>query len=114
MIYINDIPSFRNPEHYKITPDDRIEKIKTIGGVAYQDYGHVAEGDAFSLTCLFSEENFNRLVNLWETRAAVSYKDTAGIIHDNLFIVMGTYEPDKDFPHYMLVTFELWRKRRNG
>ena len=41
MIFINDIPSFRDPEDYEVTPDDRIEKIEIIGSVAYQDYGHV-------------------------------------------------------------------------
>ena len=111
MIFINDIPSFRDPEDYEVTPDDRIEKIEIIGSVAYQDYGHVADGDVFALTCLFSPANFNRLVNLWETRATVSYTDTAGIVHPNLFIVIRNYKLDKDFPTYIFVTFELWRKK---
>ena len=69
MIYINGIASFRDPESYKVIPDDRVEKIEIIGSVAVQDFGHIADGDTFSLTCLFSETNFNQILGLWEARS---------------------------------------------
>ena len=110
MIYINDIPSFRDPERCKVIPDDRVQKIEIINSVAVQDYGHVADGDAFSLTCMFSEENVARFMDLWEARTKVTFTDTKGRIHQNLRIHILEYEPDKDFPEYITVSFELWRK----
>ena len=110
MIYINDIPSFRDPENYKIIPDDRVTKIEIIDGVAIQDYGHIAEGDAVSISCLFSESNFNRFLELWERRTLVTFTDTAGVVWSRMRIVMREYECDKKFPKYMMASFELWRK----
>lgn len=110
MIFINDIPSFRKPEHYEITPDERVEKIEIIGGIVVQDLGHVAEGDAYSIECIFSSENWARFYALWEARQKVTFTDTAGKIFHNMRIVMRKYYPDRDFPQYMYATFELWRK----
>lgn len=110
MIYINNVPSFRDPESYKIIPDDRIEKIEIIGSVAIQDYGHISDGDVISLQCLFSEANFNQILNLWNTRTPVTFRDKAGKTFSNMLIVMKEYEPDKNFPKYIMATLELWRK----
>lgn len=112
MIYINNIPSFRDPESYKVIPDDRIQKIELINSVAIQDYGHVKEGDAIAITCLFSQANFNRLTALWEARASVTFKDISGVLWQDMIIVMKEYEPDKKFPKYILASMELWRRTK--
>ena len=109
MIYINNIPSLRDPESYKLIFNDRVEKIEIIGGVAVQDLGHVESGDAFSITCVFSVSNFERIKSLWENREKVSFKDTAGVVWEGMRIVMQELERDKNFPEYVTVTFELWR-----
>ena len=109
MILINDIPSFRDPESYKVTVDDRVQRIEIIGGVAIQDYGHIAAGDTISVTCLFSEINFNRILALWQARSSVTFTDTAGVSHRNKIIIMKEYERDKDFPKYIMASFELWQ-----
>lgn len=110
MIFINDIPSFRDPEHYKVIVDDRIQKIELINGVAYQDYGHVEEGDVISAVCMFTAENFSRLIDLWNARATVTFTDTAGTVWTQLRIVMREYERDRNFPLYVTASFELWKK----
>lgn len=109
MIYINDIPSFRDPEAFKVIPDDRIEKIPLIGGVTTQDYGHIAAGDVFQLTCMFSEDNFDKFLQLWEAREPVTLTTQRGHEFPMLKIVIQEYKYDKDFPECILVTFELWR-----
>lgn len=109
MIKINEIPSFRDPENYKLIFDDRVEKIEIIGGVAVQDLGHIEAGDAFSVTCMFSEANFNQIMALWNARTLVSFTDTAGTVWSGLRIVMKELERDKHFPDYVTATFELWR-----
>lgn len=64
MIYINDIASFRDPEKNFFTPDDRQEKIETIGGIVVQDLGRVIEGDVLALQCMFTAANYARLEEL--------------------------------------------------
>ena len=109
MIYINDIPSFRDPESFKLIVDDRVTKIDLINGVAVQDFGYIPEGDAFSIVCMFSSENFNRVSDLWTARKKVSFTDIAGVTWQGLRIVLKEVEYDKNFPDYVIATFELWR-----
>ena len=65
MIYIDDIPSFRAPESFELEFDDRIEKIQLIKGNTIQDYGFIQNGETFLITCIFSQENYLRLTDLW-------------------------------------------------
>lgn len=109
MIYINGIASFRDPESYKVTVDDRVQRIEIIGGVAIQDYGYIEAGDTISITCLFSEINFNQILALWKARANVTFTDTAGEQRGNMRIFMKEYERDKNFPDYIMASFELWK-----
>ena len=109
MIWINNIPSFRNPESSSLTFDDRVEKVELINGNAIQDYGHVDSGDKFSLTCLFSYSNYERLKLLWTTRTLVSYTDESGDIWQNLRLVFKNIKREKKFPDYVTLTFELWK-----
>lgn len=109
MIYINDIPSFRDPESETLTPDDRLEKIELIGNVVVQDMGRVEAGDVISLKCLFSRENYLRLESLWLSRAKVSYTDVLGVVWQNVRMKWLEVERDRNFPEYIFVTFELWR-----
>ena len=110
MIFINDIPSFRDPENEKFTFDDRVEKIELMNGVAVQDFGHIAEGDAFSLEVMFSKANAERFLELWERREKVSFTDTAGVVWQGMRIVMNEMRRDKNFPQYVVFSFYLWRK----
>lgn len=109
MIYINNIPSFRDPESSSLTFDDRIEKVELINGNTVQDYGHIDSGDKFALTCLFSYSNYVQLKTLWTTRTLVSYTDEAGYVWQNLRLVFKTIKREKKFPDYVTLTFELWK-----
>lgn len=110
MIYINDIPSLRNPENDKLNLDHRIEKVELINGTGIQSYGHVKSGDTFDLTCVFSVPNLERLKLLWEAEEPVTYTDSAGVVWQNMLLVLRTIEPYKKYESgYKIVTFELWR-----
>lgn len=109
MIYINDIPSFRDPESETFTPDDRLEKIELIGNVVVQDMGRVEAGDVISLKCLFTRENYLRLESLWLSREKVNYTDVLGVEWQNMRLKFLEVERDRNFPEYLFVTFELWR-----
>lgn len=109
MIYINDIPSFRNPESEKLIPDDRVEKIELLGGAAVQDLGRVEAGDVLSIKCLFNRENYLRFNEVWESRAKVNYTDCDGVVWQNMTLKVLEIERDRDFRGFFYVTFELWR-----
>ena len=109
MIYINNIPSLRNPESCEYSFDDRVEKIELINGTTTQDYGHVESGDSFALSCVFSYSNYLLLKNLWINRQFVSYTDEAGKNFYNLRLVFKSVKRVNRFPNYVTLAFELWR-----
>lgn len=109
MIYINNIPSFRNPEEEEFIPDDRQERIEIIGDIEVQDLGRVENGDVISLQCMFSAANFELLKALWLARTKVTYTDTGGQQYQNMRIKITRWKRDRDFPNYFFVNFELWR-----
>ena len=109
MIFINDIPSLRDPESSTHTFDDRVEKIELINGNTVQDYGHIESGDTDTFTCVFSAENFERIKALWATRTRIAFTDENGTVHNNLRLVFRNYRPVNKFPNYIILTFELWR-----
>lgn len=109
MIYINDIPSFRSPEKCEHIFDDRIEKIELVNGNAVQDYGHVESGDSYELECMFTLENYLRVLQLWMAREFVTYTDEEGIVNEHMRLVCRRVRRDKNFLSYRFLTFELWR-----
>lgn len=111
MIYINDIPSLRDPESHSLIFDDRAEKIPIINGVVLQDYGHIPQGDSFGLECVFSEENYNRIAELWTNSQRVNYTDSNGIVHSDLKLYFRNVRRYPKFPNYVVLNFELWRAK---
>lgn len=109
MIYINDIPSFRDPEVCELNIDDRIEKVELINGNTVQDYGHCETGDSISLECIFSMENYLRINELWQTRTKVNFTDESGDIWSNMRLVLKKIKYVKKFPEYVYLNFELWK-----
>jgi len=109
MIYINDIPSFREPEDEELIPDDRRERIELIDNVMSQDLGRIEAGDVIALQCLFSPENYARLKALWLSRVKVNYTDEEGVVWQNLTMKFLKIKKHKGYPNYKFVTFELWR-----
>lgn len=111
MIYINDIPSFRNPESEVWIINDRLERIELIGSVIVQDNGRTVSGDIIQLKCLFSKENYYRVEQLWMSRTPVNYTDAAGDVWQDMTLKVTEIERDRNFPEYVFVTFELWRAK---
>ena len=110
MIFINDIPSFRDPERCTLIFSDRVEKIETLGGIVVQDLGHIEDDDVFFIECMFTVENCARVSELWESRTKVRFTDTAGVVYNEMRIVIKELTRDKDFPKYIMMKFELWGK----
>lgn len=109
MIYINNIPSFRNPENSEFTFDDRVEKVELINDNTVQDYGHVESGDKLSLTCLFSRTNYEQLKILWLNRTQITYIDESGETSTYQRLVFRKLKRHPRFYDYVFLTFELWK-----
>ena len=107
-IKINNIESYRSPESTSFTVDDRQQIIELLNGTTVQDAGRFRSGDRYSATALFSRENFNAIVALWENRVLVTFTDEAGLVHTNVRIKVLSYKYESRFPDYILVTFEIW------
>lgn len=108
MIYINDIPSLRDPESITYTFDDRIERIKLIGGNTVQDYGNIDSGGVFSVSAVFSLTNYYLIRALWISRTLVTFNDGDGGIWTNRRLVFKSIKRDRNFPNYVTLDFELW------
>lgn len=109
MIWINDIPSFRDPEKCTLIFSDRVEKIEIMNGVSVQDWGHIEADDVFVIECMFTRENCGRVSELWEARQKVNFTDTAGTVYEDMRLVLKELERDRNFPEYVMMRFELWR-----
>lgn len=109
MIYINDIPSLRDPESISYSFDDRIQKIQLIGGNTVQDYGHFEDGDVFTVSAVFSFSNYLLIKDLWINRTLVSFTDTTGDIYTDMRLVFKSVKRDANFHNYVTLEFELWR-----
>ena len=108
-IKINDYESYRSPESIALNLDDRIEKVPLINGNAVQDYGHIANGDYFTISALFSRANFNAISALWAARTLVTFTDDAGEVWTNCRLVFRSYKTFPRFPDVVVLDFEVWR-----
>lgn len=109
MIYIDDIPSFSNPESFQINVNDRQEKFEVFGGHVVQDLGIEDSDFSFSVTVLFSKANFNKVVALWKNRTLVTFTDESGEIWQGCRVILKSYKYQNKFPDYVMATFEIWR-----
>lgn len=108
-IKINDIESYRSPESCAFHVDDRIEKIQLINGNCVQDYGHVESGDFFTVSALFTWDDFARIVTLWEARTPVTFTDENGLQWQGCRVVLRGYKYLPRFRNYVTVDLEIWR-----
>lgn len=109
MIYINNIPSARDPDNGgDRLVDDRKEKIPLINGTAIQNGGIFFGG--FQLSCVFSRANFELVKSLWLADQKVSYTDQAGEIYTGLTMKFTKYGYVDKFKNYVKLDFELWKE----
>lgn len=108
-VKINDIESYRSPENCGYNVDDRVEKIPLINGNCVQDYGHIASGDSFTVSAIFTWDNFVQIVTLWEARTPITFTDENGTQWQGCRLVIRGYKYLPRFRNYVTVDFEVWR-----
>lgn len=107
-IKIGDIYSYKTPESWTYTPDDRQEKIELINGVTVQDCGYVEAGDTISCSTIFAAVDFSTLKNYWINRTRVTVIDKAGVSHLNARVIVKSYQYVEKFPQYVTAELEFW------
>ena len=90
-IAIGDITTLET-ENWQVVPDDRQQTVEIVGGVAAQDLGPVAAGGKISCTVRVRTRDFDTLVKYWDDRTLVDVTDEAGIVWENVRIVVKSYE----------------------
>ena len=61
-IRIGEVFSFRTPESWQETFDDRQERIEVIGGVEVQDYGVIDEGRILTCSAIFKVSDWENVI----------------------------------------------------
>lgn len=109
-IRVGDAVSFRRPESWEVTPDDRQEVIETLGGVYVQDNGLITDGEKIACQVVFDEANFALIKQYWQTRALVQVTDHAGNYMGQRRVVVKKYCYVDKHPRFYVVDVEFWRK----
>ena len=107
-IKIGAAVSFKNPESWENTPDDRQTQIKIIGGIYVEDNGIIVEGDVISCQVIFDATNWEIIKGYWCSRALVEITDHTGKSLENKRIVVKKYKYVEKHLKFYDVTLEIW------
>ena len=66
-------------ENWQVLPDDRQRMVEIVGGVAVQDFGHVAQGDRISCTATVLADGWEKIKRYWDEREKVDLRTRRGI-----------------------------------
>lgn len=109
VINIGSALSFRTPESWEVTPDDRQSKIEIVGGIYIEDLGLVDSGETVTCQAIFNAENWALIQGYWSNRTLVNVIDQSGNSLGNRRVIVKKYKyQDKKFMKYYLVDLELW------
>lgn len=106
-IKLGEAISLNRPEDIKFTPDDRTERIETVGGNHIEDGGIIASGETISFTAIFSPQNWAAVRLYWENRQKVAFTDDHGVVHFNRRVKVKSWSYKDKFDYYE-VEIELW------
>lgn len=111
VINIGAAKSFKTPDSWDSTPDDRQEKIEIVGGVHVEDLGVVDAGETVTCQAIFDASNWETIKGYWTDRTMVSVTDPAGnALGSRRVVVKGFgYTGIKKKPKFYNVKLELWR-----
>lgn len=107
-IQIGDVYSYKNPESWTYTPDDRQEKVELINGVAVQDCDYIPAGDTISCSAIFSILDFGTIKTYWINRTRVTVTDESGQSYSNARIIVKSYQHVERFPNFVKAELEFW------
>lgn len=107
-IRIGTVYSFRAPERWTFTPDDRQQKIELIDGVVVEDCNYIPAGDTISCSALFKSADFAVVRGYWTNRTRVTVADEVGNVYSNVRVLVKSYHYESRFPSYVNAEIEFW------
>ena len=107
-VTIGTARTFKRPDSWEITPDDRQTKEETIGSVFVVDAGIVPAGDVITLTAVFDADNWAIVRGYWTSRTLVAVTDHAGNSLGNKRVKVTRYNYVDKFEPMITATIELW------
>jgi len=107
-IQVGDVQTLE-VENWQITPDDRQQQVEIVGGVAVQDFGHVTEGDKVSCSVTVLADGWETIKGYWDNRALVNISDEAGVVWEDMRVVVKSYQYVPHFHKAVKATLEFWR-----
>ena len=66
-IQIGDVRTLE-AENWQVLPDDRQRMVEIVGGMAVQDFGHVAQGDRISCIATVLASDWEKIKRYWDAR----------------------------------------------
>lgn len=108
VINIGTAKTFKKPESWESTPDDRQSIIKIIGGVYIEDNGFIPDGEVVSCQVTFNEANWAIVKGYWYNRTMVAVTDHAGHLLGNKRVVVKKYKYVDKHPRFYDVNLEFW------
>lgn len=108
VINVGAAKSFKRPESWESTPDDRQQIIKIIGGVIVQDNGLLVDGEVIGCQVVFDAVNWALVKGYWYSRTMVEVIDHAGISLGQKRVVVKKYSYIDKFTKFYTVTLEFW------
>jgi len=107
-INVGSAVSFKNPESWENTPDDRQTQIKTVGGIYVEDNGIIPDGEVVGCQAVFDAANWALIKGYWYSRTMVAVMDHAGNSLGAKRVVVKKYKYVDKHPKYYDVTLEFW------
>ena len=98
-------------KNWEVTPDNRIQKIATVGGIVVQNFGHIKNGDEITCECRVDNSAKEIIFNYWQNQTKVNITDEAGVIYENMRVIVEKYSYVEMFEKkkYFLINFRFWR-----
>ena len=107
-IQIGDVRTLE-AENWQVLPDDRQRMVEIVGGMAVQDFGHVAQGDRISCTVTVLAADWEKIKRYWDEREKVDVTDEAGNVWHNMRVTVKAYAYVPHFSKAYKLTLEFWR-----
>ena len=90
-------------------PDDRQRMVEIVGGMAVQDFGHVAQGDRISCTATVLSADWEKIKRYWDEREKADVTDEAGNVWRSMRVTVKAYAYMPYFSQVYKLTLEFWR-----
>jgi hypothetical protein len=109
---IGAVTVLMSPENVEVTPDDRINQVKTIGGAFTLDLGRFEQGDHYSLSDIgIKNDDWLTITGYWVNRTPVTIVDRNGLTRTNMLIKITKWQERQKFKTAPYVaTIEYWAK----